>query len=236
MKSFITILILVVVLGGGYYLLSGSSEPEGAMMEGEDNSMMMEDGDEPRDGSYTVIPEESEVGWSASKPLIPGYTHRGTFAVSAGDVTVADDTATGSFTLDMTALEVTSLGGGKEGRESQLEGHLKTGDFFNVEEYPTASFEITSVTRSETAGMYTVVGNLTIKDVTESVTFPAMIVEKDGKLHATANFAIDRTRWGITFGSASFFDDLADNAIGNEVTLSLKLVASNDSAMMEEEN
>lgn len=224
MKNVIGILIALVVIGGGYYLFASSS-PEGAMME--DDTTAVEEGTEPQPGSYTVIAEESSVEWSASKPLIDGYTHQGTIAVEGGTITIGEETASGAFTLDMTQLEVTSLGGGKAGQESQLEGHLKNSDFFNVGEYPTASFEITSVTRTQTEGTYMVTGNLTIKDTTESVTFPALIYEKDGKLYATApDFSIDRTDWGITFGSSNFFDGLAENAIGDEVTLTLNLVAS----------
>jgi polyisoprenoid-binding protein YceI len=235
MKPVIGIIIAIIVIGAGWYYFSSPTSEEN-VTQNEENAMMQEDGTEPSQGTYTVKAEESDVEWSASKPLISGYTHHGTITVSAGTIVIGDETGSGSFTLDMNGLKVTSLGGGKAGRESQLEGHLKTGDFFDVEKYPTASFEITSVVRTETVGMYTVTGDLTIKNVTEAVTFPAQIYEKDGMLYANADFAIDRTRWGITFGSANFFEGLAENAIGDEITLSLNLVATKEGAMMEEEN
>lgn len=228
MKTTLGIVIAAIVILGGWYLLSQNAPQErgGAVAEQEGDPAMIEGATEPSPGTYAVLGEESKVEWSASKPLITGYTHHGTIPVQSGVIEVGNDTATGSFTIDMTGLKVTSLGGGKAGRESQLEAHLKTGDFFDVEKFPTASFEITSIARTETQGTYTVTGNLTMKGITEAVSFPAEIYEKDAMLHAAADFAIDRTRWGIEFGSSSVFDGLAENAIGDEVTLSLSLVAA----------
>jgi polyisoprenoid-binding protein YceI len=75
--------------------------------------------------------------------------------------------------------------------------------------------------------MYDVVGDLTMKGATGEVAFPATIyLDTEGKLHAEARFEFDRTQWGITAGSGSFFDDLADNVIDDMVAVTFSLVAT----------
>lgn len=225
MKVALGIIIVLVLLGGGWFLTSQNA-PAPTETHTEAGAESAARGIRPVPGSYTVAPEESSIAWSAGKPLIAGYVHTGTLNVASGTIEVGDATASGSFVIDMASVKVTSLGGGKEGRESQLEAHLKRDDFFGTEEYPTGTFTITSVVPTEGENQYTVTGNLTLKDVTNEVSFVANIYEEEGQLHAHADFAIDRTKWGITFASASVFDNLANNAIGDEVNLSLKLIAN----------
>lgn len=182
-------------------------------------------GEEPAPATYTVVPEESVVNWSGKKPLIEGYINTGTIEVSSGTVTITDTGATGSFTMDMDTLHV-GLTATKPGSEGALEGHLKGERWFNVAEYPTATFAITSVERGSEASTYDIQGNLTMKGQTHPVSFPAKIYILDGRLIAEGATEIDRTEWGLTANSADFFDNLADNAIANEVALSFKLVAA----------
>ena len=74
--------------------------------------------------------------------------------------------------------------------------------------------------------MYKIVGNLTMKGVTNEINFPAKIYLKDGALHAEASFAIDRTKWKITYGSTNFFKSLGDNFIDDMVELAFNIVAT----------
>jgi len=178
-------------------------------------------------GAFEVLVSASNITWTAGKPNIIGYQHNGTMTLKEGTLNFNDSAITGAFTIDMTQLKVTSLGGGKAGNESRLESHLKTGDFFNVEAYPESRFVI-SQTKKESDGSYTVTGNLTMKNITNEITFPANISENDTGVILEAEFSIDRTKWDITFGSASFFDNLAENAIGDEVTLKLEIKATKE--------
>lgn len=176
-------------------------------------------------GEYAIVPTESEVGWTAEKPQIVGYTHYGQFPIQRGTINIiAEDTVTGTITLDMTNLRVESLGGGKAGSESSLEGHLKTGDFFEVETYPTATFIISESIKVED-GAYTVHGDLTIKDQTHPVMIPLTVTPVDGGIALRGETEIDRTKWGITFGSSNFFENLAENAINDIVKITLDIVA-----------
>lgn len=233
MQALIGIIIVLALIGGGYYVTNQNNEASSPHGEG---AMMTKETAVPQPGTYTVAIEESSLAWAGSKPLVPGYVHRGTISLSEGTITVGDNTASGSFTLDMNTIAVTSLGGGKEGRESALEGHLKNADFFAVEEFPTATFEITNVSAEAGERPYTVTGNLTMKGITNEISFPADIFEKDGAVHAIADFTIDRTEWGITFGSGNFFEGLADQAIGDDIELSLTLIAHNEGVMMKKED
>ena len=121
-----------------------------------------------------------------------------------------------------------------EGKRGYLESHLKglgddnADDFFNVKKFPTAKYEITKVTKKEgdPTGNALVYGNLTMRDVTKAVAFTANVDMANGMVRvSTSQFNIDRTEWGIKYGSASFFEGLADKAINNNIGLKITLVA-----------
>lgn len=169
--------------------------------------------------SFTSVSEkkvnvkESNITWKGHK--VTG-SHVGTINLSKGTLTFdGDNLSGGNFTIDMTSINVTDLeaGSGKE----KLEGHLKSDDFFGVNNYENATFNINKVTGEN--GKYRVFGDLTIKGITEPATFQ-MIVEGNT---AKASFKIDRTKYGIKYGSSSFFDDLKDKAIYDEFDLNVNL-------------
>ena len=121
----------------------------------------------------------------------------------------------------MTSLSNSDMEGEMRGK---LEGHLKSGDFFSTEEYPMASLVIQKV--SKKGNGYEVVADLTIKGKTEEVVFPASVQMKDGQVMASAELSFDRTKYDIRYGSGSFFDNLGDKAISDEVKLSVQISAS----------
>ena len=232
MKVILWIVGLVLLIGGGYLVYSNYMQPtvEEKVVETQQTQQQtsIPGGSVVTPGSYVVATSSSQVKWAGRKPLISGYVNSGHILLSGGDITVTDTTATGMFTLDMNTLTV-DLTAKKPGKESALQEHLKKGDFFDVTKFPTASFKITSVTAqadSNTSFNYTVKGDLTMKGVTNEITFPAKIYMKDGSLVTEATTAIDRTKWNITFGSSNFFDNLADNAIDDMVTLDFSVVAT----------
>ncbi len=172
----------------------------------------------------------SFVSWEGAKPT---GTHTGTVSLSSGSVIVDKGVVTGgSFVLDMSSINVTDLEGEYK---DNLEKHLKgLGDdnadhFFNVAAYPTAKFEITKVTSlsgDETA-THLVYGNLTIKETTKEVGFKANVQVADNAVTvSTPQFKIDRTQWGVNYGSKSIFSDLGDKFVNDEIALSINLTAS----------
>ncbi len=229
----LVIVVVVALLAGGVYYFS-TRDAAPVTTENTENTASTTESMEGMsivpEGMYQVIPEESHFTWEAKKPLIPGYINSGTIGLKEGQIDVGESTATGEFTVDMTTLKV-GLTATKPGKESALEKHLKSKDFFEVETYPDTNFEITSVTSqadSETTFVYSVKGNLTMKGETNEITFPAKIYFKDDQLNAEATVEVDRTKWGITYGSGSFFDNLADNAISDMFSLSFHLIAERE--------
>ncbi|MBR9915294.1 MAG: YceI family protein, partial [Algicola sp.] len=150
--------------------------------------------------------KDSKVTWKGHK--VTG-SHEGTINLSEGTLLFEDDyLAGGSFTIDMTSINVTDLeaGSGKE----KLEGHLKSDDFFGTSNHPTATLNITNVDGKD--GNYKVTGDLTIKGITHPISFDMMVEDET----AMANLKVDRTKYDIKYGSASFFDNLKDKAIYDE--------------------
>lgn len=176
------------------------------------------------DGTYTVVPSDSTFAWAGKKPLIEGYINTGSIAVSEGSLSVAGGQVTGSVILDMNTIAVSGTPT-KPGQESALEGHLKGERWFDVATYPTAEVSITGVTPNS-AGTYDVSANLTMHGETQPINFVATIApETNGRLIASADLEIDRTKWGITAGSGSFFDNLENNVINDMIAISFTLVA-----------
>ncbi|QDO92669.1 YceI family protein [Formosa sediminum] len=156
--------------------------------------------------------KDSTITWTGHK--VTGQ-HDGTITLKEGTLAFNGNTLVdGAFVMDMTTINTTDLKGNSK---TKLDGHLKDDDFFGVNKFPTATLDFTKV---EGQGPnYTVTGDLTIKGVTKPITFNMNVVEGT----ATAAFKIDRTKYGIKYGSSSFFDDLQDKAIYNEFDINATL-------------
>ena len=177
--------------------------------------------------TVVISTDDSSIGWVGSKPT---GTHTGTIGLSQGSVTVQDGRITGgTFIIDMNSITVTDLEGGKK---AGLEGHLKgfsegkEDHFFNVAKYPTGKFEISKIVTldGDEEANSTVYGNLTIRDITKEVGFRANIEVSGERVNVTSpQFTIDRTQWGVNYGSQSVFDNLGDKFINDEIALSLNI-------------
>jgi len=174
--------------------------------------------------SYSVNVEQSTVTWIGKKIA---YSHNGTIKISEGKLDISEGNLIGgNFTIDMTSIEDLDLEDSE--KNAKLLGHLKSPDFFGVEKYPTATMEITSVKmlKSE-GGNYEVTGDLTIKGQTHPVVFPADISINDGIVTAKATIVFDRSKYDVRYGSGSFFDDLGDTVIYDDIEIGVELIANN---------
>ena len=156
---------------------------------------------------------ESEVGWKGYK--VTG-SHYGTVALKSGSLEFKGDVLTGGeFVVDMTTIQSTDLSGEYK---NQLDGHLKSEDFFGVEKFPTAALKITHITSSG-KNSYAAKGDLTIKEKTHPIEFEISVYGSK----ATANLKIDRSKYDVRYGSGSFFDNLGDKTIYDEFDLNVDL-------------
>lgn len=177
-----------------------------------------------KDGTQFVIDTmNSKVEWKGYKIFKSENTsHFGTIKFESGDITVKEGKLeSGKFVANMASLTSEDLKNDKENL-GKLNGHLKSGDFFDVEKFPTASFEITKVTPSAEGDFNTVLdGNLTIKGITKPVQFKSNVTVKEGEVTiASEQKDINREDFGVKFQAPA-----ENGVIKNEVTLQINVKA-----------
>lgn len=156
---------------------------------------------------------KSNIAWIGKK--VTGQ-HNGTINLKEGNLIFkGKNLSGGSFIVDMTSLTATDLTGEYQ---EKLNGHLKADDFFGTEKFQTSKLVFKKIA-DKGNGVYNVTGDLTLKDVTAPINFT--ITVKGAK--ANTNLKIDRTKFGIKYGSGSFFDSLGDKAIADEFELNVNL-------------
>jgi polyisoprenoid-binding protein YceI len=181
-------------------------------------------GSPPHIDKFNISSTDSKVEWFAEK--VTGK-HNGVVAIKSGTISNDHGSLTGTVTMDMQSIAVNDL----EGKyKAKLEKHLKSDDFFSVEKHNEAVFKITSVTplkgATKDGNNFNINGKLTIKGITNDVTFPAMINFAGGGMTAKGEMVIDRSKFDVRYGSPSFFDDIGDKAIYDEFKLKFNLTAS----------
>ena len=155
---------------------------------------------------------ESVINWVGYK--VTGQ-HEGTINLLNGSLNFEKNKLVGGkFAMDMTTINTTDIQGDYK---NKLDGHLKADDFFGVKKHKVATLVFTSVSKSKSG--YAVVGDMTIKGNTNEVSSDLVLTENS----ASTSFKIDRTKYDIKYGSASFFDGLKDKAIYDEFDLNVKL-------------
>jgi polyisoprenoid-binding protein YceI len=168
----------------------------------------------------------SSVGWKGTKKM--GSAHNGNISIKEGSVTFDPKglLTAGNFVVDMGSISNEDLKGTPD-YQKKLVGHLASPDFFDVAKHPNASFKITGVKPNpKNKNEVTVSGDFTMIGKTNSITFPAKISAEKGVASGEATIKIDRTKWGLKYGSGNFFKELtADKIISDEFELTLKLVA-----------
>lgn len=171
--------------------------------------------------TYNVDTKTTTATWLGKK--VTGQ-HTGNINISKGTVTSDGKNITGgTIEFDMNSITNTDLTDPEW--NAKLIGHLKSDDFFAVAKNPTATFVITKAV-AKGDNNYDVTGKLTIKGITNEITFPAMI-KMDGKTLVTvAKISVNRTKYDIKYGSASFFESIGDKAINDDFELNVNVVAA----------
>ncbi|PBJ10147.1 YceI family protein [Flavobacterium sp. ACN6] len=176
--------------------------------------------------------ETSKVDWKAFHK--GGFAPRwGTLTLVSGEVSVEGEELTaGEFVIDMKSIKVDPASvTEKDKKYSELEAHLKSGDFFDVEKNPTADFKITKVAALDPAAKgaieganKTVSGNLTLKGKALNVSFPAKVTIADGNASIQAKFTVNRTDWDIKFGTTE--TDPAEWMISKDIEIGIDVNAA----------
>ena len=162
--------------------------------------------------SLAVTPENSKVLFTGSK--VTGK-HDGGFNQFSGTIDLVNGKPEeSSVKIDIEASSVFTDTDG-------LTKHLQTGDFFEVAKFPKASFASTKIVTDAAKGEnnYTVTGDLELRGVTKSVTFPATISVTPADVSVNSEFSINRKDFGIVYAGK------ADDLIRDDVVIKLDLKA-----------
>ena len=160
-----------------------------------------------------IIVEKSKIVWLGKK--VTGQ-HEGTINFKEGALVFKGQKLKGgSFTVDMNSLTGTDLQGEYLGK---LNGHLKSDDFFGTAKFPTSTLVFKKIA-DKGNNTYTVTADLTIKNITNPITFDIVVNGNTAK----TNFKVNRTKYDIKYGSGSFFDNLGDKTIYDDFELTVDL-------------
>lgn len=182
---------------------------------------------------YAADVEVSSVSWRGTHKggLAPRW---GTLSIQSGELSVDGGNVTaGDFVINMPSLQVDPASVTEADKKaSDLQDHLKSADFFDVEKFSTATFHITQVAdlseelaKDAVEGANKLVsGNLTLLDSTLNVSFPARIDVQDDKVSVHAKFTVNRVDWGIKFGTSDL--DPAEWGISRDIEIGVNLEAA----------
>ena len=179
------------------------------------------------DGSFQIDVAASVILWTGQNLF---NHHEGTVMLAAGSLLLSQGTLEkGEFTINMNSIACSDIPDGA--MAAMLVGHLRTADFFQVSEYPTARFVVSSSMpipgATEGAPNYQISGNLTLRGVTRELSFPAVIAAADtGHVTAQAHLELDRTLFGSCYGSGKFFAFLGKHVVNDLIHLHLKIHAT----------
>jgi len=233
MKKYLTLsLIIILVLGAGWLLFAKQT----TLKTNQQTNMNSTNNDQTKinavknpvtgDGQFAIDPQASSLAWEGKKTFIKEWIDDGNIALQSGSLNIQNGQISGGeFIIDMNSISVKKTGRGNG--ESLLTRHLESPDFFDAAQFPTSEFKITQAAKDErdSNGLtFNVTGNLTIKGITNVISFPAQIYQSNGKIFAQATVLVDRAKWNVRYGSDKFFDNLGDNMINDIFTLTLNLV------------
>lgn len=196
--------------------------------EGEHN--MEKDKGAAKHTVYKADKKQSNIVWSGSKKFVDS-SHTGTVNLKSGQIMFHDEKPVkGDFVVDMTTLTNSDLE--SDEYKQKLEGHLKSEDFFKVEEFQTASFTFNKV-KDLGNGMYEFSGEMEIRGIKKPKTITAKLDKKGNLITTETSIKIDRTEFGVEYNSeksgGNFFTRMfkggKDKIINNEMEVKVKLVA-----------
>jgi len=172
--------------------------------------------------TYEVNLEQSNIHWIGGK--ITGEDHYGNIGIKKGTVDINEGFITNSeIVIDMNTINVTDM---NESGNRSLRSHLMNSDFFNIDLFPTSTLVIDSASEFSNNELSLIEGKIRIKDKEISMQIPMLIVLNNETAIAVGQLEIDRTLFGIVYGSGSYFSDLADRAINDNFIIKFSIIAN----------
>ena len=170
-------------------------------------------------GEYQIDKTKSVVRWIGRTPV---KFHDGTIDIQEGNFFVDDNgILNGNIIIDMESINCTDLSGG--GKKS-LEEHLMNDDFFSVNKFKTSKINISSEMKPNN-GLIDFKGNLEIKNISNPISFKSSISKTpEGKYTASSKLTFDRSMYNVKYKSKSFFDDLGDKFINDDIEIELEII------------
>lgn len=236
MRTLLYFVALLLVGFGVYAYVDNTSETKKPAAEVKEEAAVKKevtaDNERPAvptsSATHSVDTQNSVIKWHAKRKI--GNEHFGTVSLKQGTLNTnpseEESLFRGEFVVDMKSIVVTGM---TDPMMSTFLNHIKSDDFFSVEQYPEARFVITKFepTFSKDVTSYTVTGDLTIKDKTAEIRFPATVTHGAEGITVASTFTIDRTTWDIRYGSGKFFKELGDKIIEDAIDFELNLVFKN---------
>jgi polyisoprenoid-binding protein YceI len=156
------------------------------------------------DGKVALTPKNTTVQFVGAHTGEDPRPRTGYFTKFAGELSIDE----GTKALHGAAIEIET--GSLVTPIARLTNHLKGQDFFDFRAFPRATFESTKVEALDAArGKYKITGELTIRDVTKPISFPATLMVSDAGATLASKFELKRSEHGITFSPEGIVEEVA---------------------------
>ena len=170
-------------------------------------------------GYYVMDNDNSSIKWTGRE--LSTKSHYGSLQMKNGSLTVnTDGTVNGIIKIDMTTIDCEDLQGRSK---ASLERHLRSDDFFSVESHPIATLTFKSEGGIGAGNKLAFNGDLEIKGISHPISFESEVKNVDPKVSALVNMTFDRSKYNVRFRSGTFFQNLGDKLIYDDIEISVDI-------------
>ena len=170
-------------------------------------------------GDYVMDNDNSSIKWTGRE--LSTKSHYGSLQMKNGSLTVnTDGTVNGTIKIDMTTIDCEDLQGRSK---ASLERHLRSDDFFSVESHPIATLTFKSEGGIGAGNKLAFNGDLEIKGISHPISFESEVKNVDPKVSALVNMTFDRSKYNVRFRSGTFFQNLGDKLIYDDIEISVDI-------------
>ena len=171
-------------------------------------------------GDYVMDNDNSSIKWTGRE--LSTKSHYGSLQMKNGSLTVnTDGTINGIIKIDMTTIDCEDLQGRSK---ASLERHLRSDDFFSVESHPIATLTFKSEGGIGAGNKLAFNGDLEIKGISHPISFESEVKNVDPKVSALVDMTFDRSKYNVRFRSGTFFQNLGDKLIYDDIEISVDII------------